>query len=34
MRVRWIGHTLRVEADITVGDAITVTQAHDVAHHA
>ncbi|HEX3811657.1 MAG TPA: cation diffusion facilitator family transporter [Mycobacteriales bacterium] len=34
LRVRWIGHTLHAEADITVDPALTVTEAHDVAHHA
>lgn len=32
--VRWIGHTLRAEADITVDPALTVGQAHDIADHA
>ncbi len=32
LRVRWIGHTLRAEIDATVGDALTVTEAHEVAH--
>ena len=34
LRIRWIGHTLRVEVDATVDPALTVTQAHDIAHHA
>jgi cation diffusion facilitator family transporter len=34
LRVRWIGHTLRAEADITVDDGLTLAQAHDIAHHA
>ncbi len=34
LRIRWIGHTLRAEADITVNPALTVSQAHDLAHHA
>jgi len=34
MRIRWIGHTLRAEADITVDSNLTVIQAHDLAHHA
>jgi cation diffusion facilitator family transporter len=34
LRIRWIGHTLHAEADITVAPALTVTEAHDVAHHA
>jgi cation diffusion facilitator family transporter len=34
LRIRWIGHTLRAEADVTVDPDLTVTQAHDIAHHA
>jgi cation diffusion facilitator family transporter len=34
LRIRWIGHTLRAEADITVDPDLTVHQAHDLAHHA
>lgn len=34
LRIRWIGHTLRAEADITVAPTLTVTEAHDLAHHA
>jgi cation diffusion facilitator family transporter len=34
LRVRWIGHTLRAEVDITVAPDLTVTEAHDLAHHA
>jgi cation diffusion facilitator family transporter len=34
LRIRWIGHTLRAEVDATVDADITVTQAHDLAHHA
>lgn len=34
LRIRWIGHTLRAEVDATVDDALTVGQAHDIAHHA
>jgi cation diffusion facilitator family transporter len=34
LRIRWIGHTLRAEADIAVAPDLTVVQAHDVAHHA
>jgi divalent metal cation (Fe/Co/Zn/Cd) transporter len=33
-RIRWIGHTLRAEADITVDPALSVGEAHDLAHHA
>jgi cation diffusion facilitator family transporter len=34
LRIRWIGHTLRAEVDVTVADDLTVGQAHDLAHHA
>ncbi|WP_055751623.1 cation diffusion facilitator family transporter [Frankia sp. AvcI1] len=34
LRLRWIGHTLRAEADITVDADLTLTEAHDVAHAA
>ncbi|WP_328823387.1 cation diffusion facilitator family transporter [Metallococcus carri] len=34
LRVRWIGHTLRAEADITVNPTLSVGEAHDLAHHA
>jgi cation diffusion facilitator family transporter len=34
LRIRWIGHTLRAEVDVTVPAQLTVTQAHDLAHHA
>jgi cation diffusion facilitator family transporter len=34
MRVRWVGHTLRAEVDATVDPALSVTEAHDLAHHA
>jgi cation diffusion facilitator family transporter len=34
LRIRWIGHTLRAEADITVDAALSVSEAHDLAHHA
>ena len=34
LKIRWIGHTLRAEADITVDAALTLRQAHDVAEHA
>jgi cation diffusion facilitator family transporter len=34
LRIRWIGHTLRAEADVTVSPQLTVTQAHNLAHHA
>ena len=34
LRIRWIGHTLRAEADVSVDPTLTVSQAHDLAHHA
>ncbi|MCL9762730.1 cation diffusion facilitator family transporter [Frankia sp. AiPa1] len=34
LRLRWIGHTLRAEADVTVDANLTLTAAHDVAHAA
>jgi cation diffusion facilitator family transporter len=34
LRIRWIGHTLRAEVDAFVDADLTVTQAHEVAHHA
>lgn len=34
LRIRWIGHTLRAEVDITANPTLTITQAHDLAHHA
>jgi cation diffusion facilitator family transporter len=34
LRIRWIGHTLRAEVDVTVPAELTVTEAHDLAHYA
>lgn len=34
LRIRWIGHTLRAEADVTVDPGLTLTEAHELAHHA
>jgi cation diffusion facilitator family transporter len=34
LRIRWIGHSLRAEVDVTVDPTLSITQAHDVAHHA
>lgn len=34
LRLRWIGHSLRAEASISVDATLTVAEAHDVAHHA
>lgn len=33
LRIRWIGHSLRAEADITVDPGLTVVEGHDLAHH-
>jgi cation diffusion facilitator family transporter len=34
LRIRWIGHTLRAEVDVTVPTNLTVVEAHELAHHA
>ncbi|KRE53005.1 cation diffusion facilitator family transporter [Phycicoccus sp. Soil748] len=34
LRLRWIGHTLHADADITVPADVPVVEAHDIAHHA
>jgi cation diffusion facilitator family transporter len=34
LRIRWIGHTLRAEAAITVDAQLSLTDAHNIAHHA
>jgi cation diffusion facilitator family transporter len=34
LRIRWIGHTLRAEADVTVESNLSVADAHELAHHA
>jgi len=34
LRIRWIGHTLRAEVDIAADPILSITQAHDLAHHA
>ncbi len=34
LRIRWIGHTLRAEADLDVDPTLTLAAAHDIAHHA
>jgi cation diffusion facilitator family transporter len=34
LKIRWIGHTLRAEADLSVDPTLTVSQAHDIADHA
>lgn len=33
LRLRWIGHTLRAEADESIDPGMTVSEAHAVAHH-
>lgn len=34
LRLRWIGHRLRAEASVTVAPEMSVSDAHEVAHHA
>ncbi|MEP6650916.1 MAG: cation diffusion facilitator family transporter [Lapillicoccus sp.] len=34
LRLRWIGHTLRAEADVTVAPEVPVEVGHEIAHHA
>jgi cation diffusion facilitator family transporter len=34
IRVRWIGHTLRAEDDLSVDPTLTLAAGHEVAHHA
>ena len=34
LRIRWIGHTLRAEVDATVSPDVSLTDAHELAHHA
>ena len=34
LRLRWIGHRLHADADITVPSHVPVVEAHDIAHHA
>jgi cation diffusion facilitator family transporter len=34
LRIRWIGRTLRAEVDVTADPTLSITQAHDLAHHA
>jgi cation diffusion facilitator family transporter len=34
LRIRWIGHTLRAEVAITVEAGSSLSEAHDIAHHA
>lgn len=34
LRIRWIGHTLRAEVDVTVAADLSLAQAHTIAHQA
>jgi hypothetical protein len=34
LRLRWIGHTLHADADVTVHADLPVVKGHDIAHHA
>ena len=34
LRLRWVGHTLRAEADVVVAAQLPVREGHDIAHHA
>jgi cation diffusion facilitator family transporter len=34
LHLRWLGHSLRAEADVEIDPTITAAQAHDIAHHA
>ncbi len=34
LRLRWIGHSLRAEADIAVDPSVSMIEAHGLAHHA
>jgi divalent metal cation (Fe/Co/Zn/Cd) transporter len=31
VRLRWIGHSLRAECDVVVGDTLTVVEGHQIA---
>jgi cation diffusion facilitator family transporter len=33
LRLRWIGHNLRAEVDVTVDPGLSITKGHDLAHH-
>jgi cation diffusion facilitator family transporter len=33
LRIRWIGHTLHAEADVSVDVHLSVVEGHDLAHH-
>jgi cation diffusion facilitator family transporter len=34
LRVRWVGHSVRIEADVTADPGLTLSEAHDLAHRA
>jgi cation diffusion facilitator family transporter len=34
LKIRWVGHTLRAEVDLTVSPDMTLEHAHEIAHHA
>ena len=34
LRIRWIGHSLRAEVDLSVEPTLSVEEGHDLAHHA
>ena len=34
LRLRWIGHTLHAEAEVTVTADVSLCEGHDIAHHA
>lgn len=34
LRLRWIGHTLHADADLTVASDVSLAAGHDIAHHA
>jgi len=34
LQLRWLGHSMRAEADVEVDPRLTAGQAHDIAHHA
>lgn len=34
MRIRWVGHTLLAEAEVTVPASLSLIEGHGVAHHA
>jgi len=34
VQLRWLGHTVRAEADVEVDPQLTAAQAHQIAHHA